>query len=257
MLLPPANEVWGKVIFLHLFVILFTGGEVPDQVHPRDQVHPPEQTPPGSRPLRDQVHPLGADTPPGPGTPLEQAPPLQDQVHPPDQVPPRHQVHPQSRHPPWPGTPPAAEHAGRYGQCAGGPHPTGMQSCFESQRTLPNYLVCQNIKILHKICIFKYTLIIWWMLTQGSLQEYALVKQNPLFRSTQFVKCSLVPNFLKQPPHSIFSCNYKPGGWPHFRGENSTVNGRKFGQWNHHMSYGKAALAYPSCATNTNISLFS
>ena len=24
--LPPANEVWGKVIFLHLFVILFTGG---------------------------------------------------------------------------------------------------------------------------------------------------------------------------------------------------------------------------------------
>ena len=25
-LLPPANEVWGKVIFLHQFVILFTGG---------------------------------------------------------------------------------------------------------------------------------------------------------------------------------------------------------------------------------------
>ena len=25
-MLPPANEVWGKVIFLHLFVILFTGG---------------------------------------------------------------------------------------------------------------------------------------------------------------------------------------------------------------------------------------
>ena len=24
----PANEVWGKVIFLHLFVILFTGGHV-------------------------------------------------------------------------------------------------------------------------------------------------------------------------------------------------------------------------------------
>ena len=28
--LPPANEVWGKVIFLHLSVILFTGG-VPGQ----------------------------------------------------------------------------------------------------------------------------------------------------------------------------------------------------------------------------------
>ena len=26
VLLPPANEVWGKVIFLHQFVILFTGG---------------------------------------------------------------------------------------------------------------------------------------------------------------------------------------------------------------------------------------
>ena len=45
-LLPPANEVWGKVIFLHLSVILFTGGgEVPGQV------------PPG------QVHPLGRYTP--------------------------------------------------------------------------------------------------------------------------------------------------------------------------------------------------
>ena len=28
-LLPPANEVWGKVIFLHLSVILFTGGWYP------------------------------------------------------------------------------------------------------------------------------------------------------------------------------------------------------------------------------------
>ena len=25
-LLPSTNEVWGKVIFLHMFVILFTGG---------------------------------------------------------------------------------------------------------------------------------------------------------------------------------------------------------------------------------------
>ena len=31
-LLPPANEVW--VIFLHLSVILFTGGGVPGQVPP-------------------------------------------------------------------------------------------------------------------------------------------------------------------------------------------------------------------------------
>ena len=33
--LPPANEVWGKVIFLHLFVILFMGGRawLPGGVH--------------------------------------------------------------------------------------------------------------------------------------------------------------------------------------------------------------------------------
>ena len=42
---------------------------------------------------------------------------------------------PRSRHPhPEPGTPrdqtPWAEHAGRYGQRAGGTHPTGMQSCL-------------------------------------------------------------------------------------------------------------------------------
>ena len=33
--LPPANEVWGKVIFLHLCVILFTGrgGWLPSMYH--------------------------------------------------------------------------------------------------------------------------------------------------------------------------------------------------------------------------------
>ena len=78
-LLPPANEVWGKVIFLHQFVILFTGGGVPGRY-----------TPPG------QVHPLRA------GTPLA-----------------------------WAGTPPRAGTPPlRYGQRAGGTHPTGMQSCL-------------------------------------------------------------------------------------------------------------------------------
>ena len=33
--------------------------------------------------------------------------------------------------PPGPGTPPGAVHAGRYGQQAGGTHPTGMHSCFQ------------------------------------------------------------------------------------------------------------------------------
>ena len=50
-------------------------------------------------------------------TPLEQTPPRSR--HPPEQTP--------------PGTmqpPPGTEHAGRYGECAGGTHLTGMQSCF-------------------------------------------------------------------------------------------------------------------------------
>ena len=44
--LPPANEVWGKVIFLHLSVILFTGGGgVSGQVPPGRYTHPPAGTP--------------------------------------------------------------------------------------------------------------------------------------------------------------------------------------------------------------------
>ena len=97
--LSPANEVWGKVIFLHLSVILFTGG-VPGQVPPgsytpRDQVHPlgPGTSPRTRYTPQDQVHPLPRTrytplpgtrytprtryTPQGPGTPLR------DQVHPP------------------------------------------------------------------------------------------------------------------------------------------------------------------------------
>ena len=34
-------------------------------------------------------------------------------------------------HPPGADISPCAVHAGRYGQQAGGLHPTGMQSCFE------------------------------------------------------------------------------------------------------------------------------
>ena len=48
-LLPPANDVWGKVMFLHLSVILFTGGGVYPSMqwgrHPLGR-HPPRQTPP-------------------------------------------------------------------------------------------------------------------------------------------------------------------------------------------------------------------
>ena len=67
----------------------------------QDQVHPPEPGTPG-----DQVHPPGRYTPLGPGTPLR------DQVHPP---------------------PPGAVHDWRYGQQAGGTHPTGMHSCYNNR----------------------------------------------------------------------------------------------------------------------------
>ena len=82
------NEVLAKVIFLHLCVILFTGG-VPDQARPPGtrQVHPQgtrQVHPPGTR----QVHPPDqAGTPP-------------DQVHPPDQA----------------GTPPRKQQTPEYGQ---------------------------------------------------------------------------------------------------------------------------------------------
>ena len=85
-----------KVMFLHLSIILFTGGST--SVHAG--IHPPDQTPPE------------ADTPSA-DTPAGITPPL------PEQTPPR------SKQPP-----PCAMHAGRYGQQAGGMHPTGMHTCL-------------------------------------------------------------------------------------------------------------------------------
>ena len=90
------NEVVAKVIFLHLSVILFTGGWF--CLSACWDTTPPEQTPlgpdpPGSR----HTTPPGADTPPRPD--------------PPEQTPPGKQT-------------PA------YGLRAAGTHPTGMHSCW-------------------------------------------------------------------------------------------------------------------------------
>ena len=83
-------------------------------------------------PSRDQAHPAPeTGTHPRADTALEQTPPSPT----PDQT------CPQRRHPP-----PSAVHAGRYGQQAGGMHPTGMQSCmlckflfvFYSTNGIPN-----------------------------------------------------------------------------------------------------------------------
>ena len=67
------NEVVNKVIFLHLFVILFTGRCLPQcmlgyHTHTSPPLEP-TPLPPQSR------HPLGADTPLGPDTSRDQTPP--------------------------------------------------------------------------------------------------------------------------------------------------------------------------------------
>ena len=62
--LPPANEVWGKVIFLHLSVILFTVGEGGLPQGMLGFAPPPEQTPhPGSRHPLEQTHPWSRHPP--------------------------------------------------------------------------------------------------------------------------------------------------------------------------------------------------
>ena len=59
--LPPANEVWGKVMFLHLSVIGLSGVVCPIvcwDTHSRDQRQtPPRQTPIGQTPPGQTTHP--------------------------------------------------------------------------------------------------------------------------------------------------------------------------------------------------------
>ena len=71
MFITGRNEVVAKVIFLHLFVILFTGGlpGLPQCMlgyHPQGQT-PRDQTPPGADTPQNrhppEADPLGADTP--------------------------------------------------------------------------------------------------------------------------------------------------------------------------------------------------
>ena len=67
------------------------------------------------------------DTPPRADTPQEQTP---QSRHPWEQTSPQEQTPPGRRHP-GANTPPShVVHAGRYGQQAGGTHPTGMHTCF-------------------------------------------------------------------------------------------------------------------------------
>ena len=92
---------WGKVMFLQVCVILFTGGEYLTRYPPRTRYTPRTRYP------LDQVPPLGPGTPPRTSPRTRYTP--RDQVHPPGPGTPRQdQVHPPAHvhHPPGPGTPP-------------------------------------------------------------------------------------------------------------------------------------------------------
>ena len=101
---------WGKVMFLQVSVILFTEGE-------SASVHAGITPPPRGRNQEDPP----PSRPPRSGTPQEENPP------PPEQAPP-----PPGRDPPGAETIPPRKQCmqGRYGQQAGGTHPTGMHACF-------------------------------------------------------------------------------------------------------------------------------
>ena len=89
-----------KVIFLHLFVILFTGGVggIPEgtEADPPGPDTPPEQTPPGPDP--PQTRPPRDQPPPGPDPPGADNPPPEQTL--------------------------------AYGLRAAGTHSTGMHSCI-------------------------------------------------------------------------------------------------------------------------------
>ena len=115
------NEV-AKVMFLHLSVILFTGGG-------SASVHVGTMCPPGPG-----THPPGPYAPPGTMHPL-------DQAHPPDQAPPWDHAPPRTRHtlpqdyaPPWDQahTPMTMHPPPETATAADGRNPTGMHPCLTS-----------------------------------------------------------------------------------------------------------------------------
>ena len=138
------NEVVAKVIFLHLFVILFTGGGLPQCMlgyHPPEQTHIPPSPwsrPPGSRHLPRSRHPP------------EQTPLPRSRHHPP-----RADTSPEQT-PPGADTPPDKTPA--YGLRAAGTHPTGMHFCCQCYRgkflkvcnLILNYLKYQTVANLEK-----------------------------------------------------------------------------------------------------------
>ena len=110
------NEVVAKVMFLHVSVILSTGGGLQAGRTPPGQGDPPqtkENPPPWTRenpPSLDQREP---------------PPPDQGDLPPTRQTPPDWAEPPQTRQ-----TPPPGKQTPEYGLRAAGTHPTGMHSCL-------------------------------------------------------------------------------------------------------------------------------
>ena len=159
---------WGKVMFLQVCVILFTGGEYltrytprtrytpqtrytpRDQVHPWDQVHPP----------LDQVHPPRPGTPPRtrytPRTryPLDQVhPPPRTRYTPPRQVPPGPctPTPPDQVHSPQTGTPPDQVHPPKQVHL-----PPRRGACGEIRSTRGRYAPYWNAFFFILICVYSY-----------------------------------------------------------------------------------------------------
>ena len=51
--------------------------------------------------------------------------------------------------------PPSAEHAGRYGQCAGGTHPTGMQSCWHVREYKSEVMIFRKMNKINLLIMIK------------------------------------------------------------------------------------------------------
>ena len=134
--LPPANEVWGKVIFSVACVKNSvhrgsTWAGTPPSRYTPTQVHPHQGIPPG------RYTPWACTLPHWAGTTLDRYTPL-GQVHLPGRyplgryTPCRYTPSPRQVHQPGRYTP-AAVHAGRYGQQAGSTHHTGKHSCLNTK----------------------------------------------------------------------------------------------------------------------------
>ena len=193
-LLPPANRVCGKVIFLQVCVILSTGGGV----------YPIMQW------ASTTMYPLGTTYPPWDYVPPQTTDPLDyvpQTTYPPDYIPPW-TMYPRTTYPPPrdyipPGlhTPPGICTLPVDGLCEGSSHPTGMHSCI-------GYLfMLQNLFFQKKILIDTHTKI-WTEVTAIIIFMKKLLK----FLQGENVCGNWICTLMKQVRvHRITSNNQKTG----------------------------------------------